>query len=376
MHGGQLLPSTVVQSWEDSSWTRRGIEAGHDVIASPNAWVYLDASPRDRPVARVYEFEPVPPNATPEQARRVLGSEVPYWSERITSPANLELMAWPRTLAFAEIMWSAVPRDLAGLMDRLNSDHLARLRGMRVAVGPIDKSLVSIGIAHDAAAQRTRLRITQGVPEIRVHMTSDGSAPTSASPQVTDGTALDGEGTRRILAFVGTQTVGEERRVELLRHLGAGARVVSTPAADARYPGTGPSALADGLVGSIDHSDGLWQGWWGPDVEATFTLDSAVPAREVRVAFMQKIRSWIVLPASVEFAWSTDGVIWSAPIVRTHDFAVLHEGAMIHPFVAELPANTKVKFVRVRARSTGPLPAGHPGAGQPSWLFADEIVIR
>jgi hexosaminidase len=129
-------------------------------------------------------------------------------------------------------------------------------------------------------------------------------------------------------------------------------------------------------MGSIEHGDGLWQGWWGPDVDVTLTLDSAVSAREVRVAFMQKIRSWIVLPASVEFTWSTDGVTWSSPIVRTHAFPVLQEGAMIHPFVAELPANTTVQFVRVRARSTGLLPAGHPGAGQASWLFADEIVIR
>jgi hexosaminidase len=285
-------------------------------------------------------------------------------------------MAWPRTLAFAEIMWSAAPRDLAGLMARLDGDHLARLRGMGVAVGPADKSLVGIGIIHDAASHRTRLRITKGVPEIRVRMTSDGSAPTAASPEVTDGTTLDGEGTRRIRAFFGEHTVGEERRVQLMGHLGAGAQIAVSPAADARYPGTGPAALTDGLIGSIEHGDGLWQGWWGPDVEFTVTLDAAVTARELRVAFMQKIRSWIVLPAAVEFAWSTDGVTWSSPIVRTHPFPVLQEGAMIHPFVAELPANTTVKFVRVRARSTGLLPAGHPGAGQPSWLFADEIVIR
>ncbi|HMS03943.1 MAG TPA: beta-N-acetylhexosaminidase, partial [Gemmatimonadaceae bacterium] len=106
MHGGKLLPTTVVQSWEDTSWTRRAIEAGHDVIASPNGWPYLNVSPRERPLSQVYAFEPVPPGATPDQARRVLGGEVPFWSEHITSPANLELMAWPRTLAFAEEMWS------------------------------------------------------------------------------------------------------------------------------------------------------------------------------------------------------------------------------------------------------------------------------
>ncbi len=376
MHGGQLLPSTVVQSWEDSSWTRRGIEAGHDVIASPMEWAYLDASPSDRPLSKVYEFEPVPPSATPEQARRVLGGEVPFWSERITSPANLELMVWPRTLAFAEVMWSAAPRDLAGLMTRLNGDHLARLRGMGVAVGPMDQRLVRIGIAHDAESRRTRVRIASGVPELRVHMTSDGSAPSSIAPKLVDGAPLDGEGTRRIQAFVGSQSVGEERRVELLRHLGAGAGIVVSPAADARYPGTGPATLTDGIVGSSEHGDGLWQGWWGPDVEFTVTLDTLVAVREVRVSFIQRIRSWIVLPAAVEFAWSADGVTWSAPVTRSHDFAVMQEREMVHPFVAELPAGTRVRYLRVRARSTGKLPAGHPGAGQSSWLFADEIVIR
>jgi len=29
----------------------------------------------------------------------------------------------------------------------------------------------------------------------------------------------------------------------------------------------------------------------------------------------------------------------------------------------------------VLARSYGPLPAGHVSAGQPSWVFADEIVM-
>lgn len=376
MHGGKLLPTTVVQSWEDSSWTRRAIEAGHDVIASPNAWTYLDASPRDRPVSRVYAFEPVPPGATPEQARRVLGGEVPLWSERITSPANLELMAWPRALAFAEVMWSAAPRDLPGLMARLARDHVPRLQGMGVAVGPADQALVQVRVAHDAASRGARLQIATGVPTIRVHMTTDGRAPTARAPRVVDGAPLEGEGLRRIQAFVGDQTVGEEQQVTLVSHLAENARVVATPVADARYPGTGPGALTDGLTGSQAHGDGLWQGWWGPDVEFAVTLDSVVTAREVRVAFLQNVRAWIVLPSAVEFSWSPDGVTWSAPVVRTHDVLALQEGAIVHPFVAELPVGARVRHVRVRARSSGPLPAGHQSAGQPSWLFADEIIVR
>jgi len=94
------------------------------------------------------------------------------------------------------------------------------------------------------------------------------------------------------------------------------------------------------------------------------------------VAFMQKIRSWIVLPSTVEFAWSADGVRWSPPVVQGHTVPVMQEAATVHHFMAELPEGATLRYLRVRARSAGPLPAEHPGAGQPSWLFADEIVVR
>jgi hexosaminidase len=365
-----------VQSWEDTSWTRRGIEAGHDVIASPHGWTYLNVSPRERPLSQVYAFEPVPPGATPEQARRVLGGEVPFWSEHITSPANLELMAWPRTLAFAEVMWSAASRDLPGFVARLERDHVPRLQGMGVAVGPTNQSLVTMRVAHDPSSRAARLQISTGVPTIRVHMTADGSAPTARAPSVTDGARLDGEGLRRLQAFVGDQSVGEEQQVTLVSHFAANARVVATPAADARYPGTGPAALTDGLTGSLAHGDGVWQGWWGPDVEFAVSLDSVVSAREIRVAFLQNTRAWIVLPSAVEFSWSTDGITWSAPVVRTHDVPALRDDPVVQAFMVELPRNARVWQVRVRARSSGPLPAGHQSAGQPSWLFADEIIVR
>jgi hexosaminidase len=34
------------------------------------------------------------------------------------------------------------------------------------------------------------------------------------------------------------------------------------------------------------------------------------------------------------------------------------------------------RYVRVVAETTGIIPDGKPGAGNPAWLFADEIVIE
>ena len=37
---------------------------------------------------------------------------------------------------------------------------------------------------------------------------------------------------------------------------------------------------------------------------------------------------------------------------------------------------TLARYVRFRAVSPGKLPAWHPAAGNPTWLFVDEIVVR
>ena len=34
------------------------------------------------------------------------------------------------------------------------------------------------------------------------------------------------------------------------------------------------------------------------------------------------------------------------------------------------------RYLRVRAANVGTLPAGHRAAGQPAWLFVDEILVN
>jgi hypothetical protein len=37
--------------------------------------------------------------------------------------------------------------------------------------------------------------------------------------------------------------------------------------------------------------------------------------------------------------------------------------------------STKTRYIRVRARTYGPLPSWHPGAGNPAFIFCDEIML-
>ncbi len=373
---GPYIAGGLVQSWRDSSYTRAAVSRGHDVVASPNAFTYINQPANQVPLASVYGFDPVPPGFDAAAARKVLGGEVTLWSEHITSGANLELMALPRLAAFAEILWSAAPRDLPAFERRLALRHLPRLREDGFAVGPADAPLVTLAVRVDSASGRAVVRIPTLAPGVTVRATRDGSPPTASSPVIADGDAVDAPELLRIQPFWGSSRILEERRVAFARHAGVGARVTLRPAADARYPGTGTNALTDGLLGGSEHGDGLWQGWWGPDVHAVLDLGAARGVERVSVRCLQNVRSWILLPSRVEVAWSTDGTVWHDAGIAQHAIPASREGVVLQPFTVALPPGTSARYLRVIARSAGVLPLGHPGAGRASWLFADEIVVR
>ncbi|MEP6620313.1 MAG: beta-N-acetylhexosaminidase [bacterium] len=375
LQGDHLMSGAIVQSWQDSSWTRRAALEGHDVIASPEQWTYLNRSASELTTDRVYSFDPIPPGLDSTTTRRVLGAEVALWSEHVVSGANLDLMTLPRTLAFAEVMWSDTVRDAGSLRRRLDADHLPRLRAMGIAVGPPDRELMDVSLTYDPDQRTARVRTAGAAAGVVLRGRSDGHAPTATSPVIADSSQLS-DGLTRLQPFYGTEPILHERTVLVERHRALGAKTVALTPPNPQYRGTGTWSLTDGLRGSTDHGDGLWQGWWGPDVDVVVTVDSVQSMTSLAVSFLQDTRSWILMPRQVEFSWSSDSVQWSPAVVRTHDIPATADGARIQQFMVVLPAGTRARFVHVIARNPGLLPTGHPGAGSPSWLFVDEIVVH
>ncbi|MFC1791115.1 discoidin domain-containing protein, partial [Gemmatimonadota bacterium] len=144
------------------------------------------------------------------------------------------------------------------------------------------------------------------------------------------------------------------------------------------YPGSGPGTLTDGLLGTRDHRDGLWLGWSGEDMEAVIDLGRPRAVRRVGVDCLQSQGAWIFFPSSVDFAVSGDGEEWTSlgrvdvPLVQDSDKRVRR----FQVGVAAGAGDEPVRFVRIRAGKLGPLPDWHAAAGEPAWLFVDEVVVE
>jgi hexosaminidase len=371
---GPLPPDAVVQVWRDTATIAAVARMGHDVVAAPGAYTYLDHTQSNLPLAKVYAFEPVPAGLTAEEAAHILGGEAPLWSEEITT-ANFDLMAFPRLLAFAEVLWSRGPRDLAGFRPRLAAEE-TRLGSLGVAIGPEDHDVLRMTPIYDSAANSVGMSVAVGVPGVAVRYTTDGSAPTDAAPLYADSIRFTTPGTARFQAFYRGVPLGDPGAVTIVPNLARGRPYALTAPPGRQYPGTGPRTLTDGALGTLDFHDGWWQGWQGPDLEAVVDLGSPTPVAAVEGSFQQTVNSWILLPRTFTVWLSDDGVSWREGGTASHDQPAERADPFLYRLTVALPAGTTVRWVKVRATNPGPLPAWHRGAGQPSWIFCDEIVVR
>ncbi len=143
----------------------------------------------------------------------------------------------------------------------------------------------------------------------------------------------------------------------------------------ASYPGNGHESLADGLCGLEDHTDGGWLGFHGKDLDATIDLGASVAIRELALGSLQSTGVGIYLPSRVRFEVSEDGKIFRHVAEVLASLKTTEAGpARVNLTAGDL--NVRARYVRVHAANLGQIPEGHRAAGQPAWLFVDEVIVN
>ena len=141
------------------------------------------------------------------------------------------------------------------------------------------------------------------------------------------------------------------------------------------YTAGGDLALIDRVRGGDNFRTGMWQGYRGTDLVAVVDLSKTRKVRSIAAGFLQETGSWIFLPEKVVFEVSKDGKKYVKVAELTHAIPQDLEGSVTRNFM-ESGINRRVRYIRMTAKNAGLLPEWHPGAGHPSWLFADEIMVE
>lgn len=128
---GGLAPEATVMSWRGFEGGLAAAKSGHHAVMTPVSHCYFNiyqGDPENEPLAfpglitlkKVYDFEPVPEELTPEEAKYIIGAQGCLWTEFVTDGKTAEYMILPRLTALSEVMWSITEnRTWEGFVTRL-----------------------------------------------------------------------------------------------------------------------------------------------------------------------------------------------------------------------------------------------------------------
>jgi len=128
---GGLAANAAVMSWRGEAGGIAAARLKHDVIMTPNNFMYLDyyqGNPATEPIniggylplSMVYGYEPFPAELKKEEQKFVKGVQGNVWMEFIHEEPKVDYMTYPRALAVAEIGWSpATKKNYAAFWNKL-----------------------------------------------------------------------------------------------------------------------------------------------------------------------------------------------------------------------------------------------------------------
>lgn len=113
---GGLAQNAVVMSWRGEAGGIEAANADHQVIMTPNSYVYFDHAQVKKedslviggylPLDKVYNYEPIPKELPAGKEKYILGAQANVWSEYMANTAKVEYMIFPRASALSEVLWS------------------------------------------------------------------------------------------------------------------------------------------------------------------------------------------------------------------------------------------------------------------------------
>lgn len=146
-----------------------------------------------------------------------------------------------------------------------------------------------------------------------------------------------------------------------------------------QYTASGKDALIDGLTGGNEFRTGDYQGYYNQDVKAVIEFKEARNIEQVGVSFIRDQKSWIFSPSQVLVEGSMDGLTYIELAKKELSKATPQDK---NPYkdkvIIEIESDKilKYKYLRYTISNPGLLPNWHLGAGNPTWLFIDELLYQ
>ena len=380
---GGLVPDATLMSWIGESG---GIEAAHqhhDVIMTPNTYLYFDyyqsKKVEDEPLAiggylpieKTYNYEPMPKELTKEEQQYIKGVQANLWTEYIPVFSQVQYMVLPRLGAAAEVQWTdPSKKDYKDFLRRV--PHLVAVYdcyGWNCATHVYD---VNVDMKADTVNHVLNVQLST-MADDPIYYTLDGQDPTEKSLKYTKPFTIDQSVVLKTMAVHPDRT--SKISVDTIRFNKATLKpVVLLQPNESRFSPDGPVVLVDGRNGNHSFDTGAWLTVAGNDLEAVINMQAETILNSASVHVYVRKDAWLFDARGFSVSVSSDNKNYKE--VASQEYKQMQESDSDGIIEHELSFDPcKATYVKIKVISEKSMPDWHWDAGKVPFLLVDEIIL-
>lgn len=381
---GGLVPDATLMSWIGESG---GIEAAHqhhDVIMTPNTYLYFDyyqsKKVEDEPLAiggylpieKTYNYEPMPKVLTKEEQQYIKGVQANLWTEYIPVFSQVQYMVLPRLGAAAEVQWTdPSKKDYKDFLRRV--PHLVAVYdcyGWNYATHVYD---VNVDMKADTVNHVLNVQLST-MADDPIYYTLDGQDPTEKSLKYTKPFTIDQSVVLKTMAVHPDRT--SKISVDTIRFNKATLKpVVLLQPNESRFSPDGPVVLVDGRNGNHSFDTGAWLTVAGNDLEAVINMQAETILNSASVHVYVRKDAWLFDARGFSVSVSSDNKNYKE--VASQEYKQMQESDSDGIIEHELSFDPcKATYVKIKVISEKSMPDWHWNAGKAPFLLVDEIILN
>lgn len=381
---GGLVPDATLMSWIGESG---GIEAAHqhhDVIMTPNTYLYFDyyqsKKVEDEPLAiggylpieKTYNYEPMPKELTEEEQQYIKGVQANLWTEYIPVFSQVQYMLLPRLGAAAEVQWTdPSKKDYKDFLRRV--PHLVAVYdcyGWNYATHVYD---VNVDMKADTVNHVLNVQLST-MADDPIYYTLDGQDPTEKSLKYTKPFTIDQSVVLKTMAVHPDRT--SKISVDTIRFNKATLKpVVLLQPNESRFSPDGPVVLVDGRNGNHSFDTGAWLAVADNDLEAVINMQAETILSSASVHVYVRKDAWLFDARGFSVSVSSDNKNYKE--VASQEYKQMQESDSDGIIEHELSFDPcKATYVKIKVISEKSMPDWHWDAGKAPFLLVDEIILN